>query len=99
MLISALRVPFFSVFPEIYTGARGPGHIADAFWIAEIVLNFMIVPEHLNTIDPKKIAWHYFKTRFWPDLIVTLVPAIGIHSVKLQLVRLLRLLWLGAYMK
>lgn len=78
MAFGIFFVPIGLVFPDYFDISSaywtGVYFTIDFLWFVEMFLNFITIPDGFGTFDPKKVAWSYFRHRFFLDLIVTAIP-------------------------
>ena len=67
--------------------------LVDIIFLADILFNFFIVKERLDTKNPKVIALAYLTSTFWMDLLVTLPMLALFEPRELQVIRLCRIFW------
>jgi hypothetical protein len=93
MFVGVFIGPIMLVYLVLYEEWIVVCWLVDAACVSDIVLNFVIVRDSLDTRDPRVIAWNYFSKSFCLDLLVTMPTVILFEPRNLQFIRLFRLFW------
>jgi hypothetical protein len=70
--VSLFIGPFDVIFDSFFDDLHGLCWTLDILYLIDILLNFVLIKNGSETINPMIIAQRYFCSTFWPDLFITL---------------------------